>query len=572
MKLRHLIIISFVLTVLTIGAACACDDLNATLSAGEAENMGDGDSVQIDIGDVIVPDSEDYIGLSLPEDARGMLSVKVDNGTASLEKIKNDDDEYIINVKSPNSGSAIQISADEDEEWLICLDSLPLGKYNITVDYADFLKPSYNAHVQKTVTICNPEDEISLEKTYVYHDAESRIMIPQSLMADLKVFINTNNYPITNGYVDLSRLELGTYSIVITSKGRKIIDSTFNIGGIITAPESFTYKSSQAITLNLPEDATGSLVVMLDGSVISNQKLADGHAHYSLDGLITGSYGFRAIYDGDDYDVDDFEKLISVNPIVNIPSSMVVGENRYVTFEFGDGCSGQIRIEADMAYYASARVVNGRASVSLAGLEDGDVELYIVFNGNDGFRFDGIYTVEVASKTPRIVGLKNIKMQYGDAKTLKLTVWASNGRHAEKEEDFEIIIGKTSYDLEVGKNGVVKFKIDVAPGKYRIRAVYNDVSVEGVLIVKHLLKLKKVNVKKSAKRIVLKATLKKGMVGKKIVFKFNGKKFSAKTNKNGVAKVVIKSSLLSKLKVGKKITYQATYLKDSVKYKVKVKK
>ncbi|MBQ7740194.1 MAG: hypothetical protein IJT65_03055 [Eubacterium sp.] len=89
------------------------------------------------------------------------------------------------------------------------------------------------------------------------------------------------------------------------------------------------------------------------------------------------------------------------------------------------------------------------------------------------------------------------------------------------------------------------------------------------------LTLKKVTVKKSAKKLVLKATLKingKAVKGKKITFKFKGKKYNAKTNKKGVAKVTIKKSVLKKLKAGKKITYSATYGKSTAKKTVKVKK
>ena len=79
--------------------------------------------------------------------------------------------------------------------------------------------------------------------------------------------------------------------------------------------------------------------------------------------------------------------------------------------------------------------------------------------------------------------------------------------------------------------------------------------------------LNKVTVKKSAKKLVLTATLKKNsspLKSKKITFKFNGKTYNAKTNKKGVAKVTIKSSVLKKLKVGKSVVYNASYKKTKV--------
>ena len=74
--------------------------------------------------------------------------------------------------------------------------------------------------------------------------------------------------------------------------------------------------------------------------------------------------------------------------------------------------------------------------------------------------------------------------------------------------------------------------------------------------------LKTVKVKKSAKKLTLQATLKKGssaLKAKIVTFKFNGKTLKAKTNSKGIAKVKITKSVLNKLKVGKKIKYQASY-------------
>lgn len=94
-------------------------------------------------------------------------------------------------------------------------------------------------------------------------------------------------------------------------------------------------------------------------------------------------------------------------------------------------------------------------------------------------------------------------------------------------------------------------------------------------VAKTTIALKTVKVKKSVKKLVLQATLKQGknpLKNKKIIFKFNGKKYTAKTNKKGIAKFTIKKNILKKLKVGKKVKYQASYGKITVKKSVKIKK
>lgn len=93
--------------------------------------------------------------------------------------------------------------------------------------------------------------------------------------------------------------------------------------------------------------------------------------------------------------------------------------------------------------------------------------------------------------------------------------------------------------------------------------------------LKNTITLKTVNVKKSAKKLVLTATLKNGkklLKNKKVTFKFNGKTYKAKTNKKGVAKVTVTSSVLKKLRVGSTIYYQANYAKLHVKKLAKVNK
>jgi hypothetical protein len=100
-----------------------------------------------------------------------------------------------------------------------------------------------------------------------------------------------------------------------------------------------------------------------------------------------------------------------------------------------------------------------------------------------------------------------------------------------------------------------------------VNAFYGGIKVSNKIVVKKVLFTKNISKKKS-KKIKFKATLKQGkktLSKKKITFKVNGKKYTAKTNKKGIAKVNLKN-----LKVGKNKIY-TTYAGLTVKNTIRIK-
>ena len=168
-------------------------------------------------------------------------------------------------------------------------------------------------------------------------------------------------------------------------------------------------------------------------------------------------------------------------------------------------------------------------------------------------------------------------MYYFDGSKFNVKVYGNDGKIVGANQIVVIKINKKAYKVKTNKNGVASFKIPntVKPGTYALTATYAGQSIKKTVKAKQVLKANKLAVKKSAKKMVLKATLKNGnkaIKGKKITFKLNGKKYVVKTNKKGIAQKILKKNVINKLKIGKRYSVQVTYLKNTIKTTVTVKR
>ena len=194
----------------------------------------------------------------------------------------------------------------------------------------------------------------------------------------------------------------------------------------------------------------------------------------------------------------------------------------------------------------------------------------------DAYKLDYIaclkaYTVADDSK---IINNKDISVDYDGGKYFSVNVVTADGIPVVGAK-VTFTINKKTKTVTTNKNGIAKIKITDVPKKYTITTKYKGKTYKNTVTVKHVLKTSKVTVKKTAKKFTLKATLKingKLVKGKIIKFKFNGKTYKAKTNKKGIAQKILTKKVINKLKKGKTYAVKVTYLKDTIKTTVKVKK
>jgi hypothetical protein len=317
------------------------------------------------------------------------------------------------------------------------------------------------------------------------------------------------------------------------------------------------------IEVQLPKDAKGNVTVEYDG-VNYTESVENGVATISIPDLPAGDTTLDVKYSGDDiYSGKTIQTDVHVKKIIIVAENMSRGWNSGMDYqaklvdEDGNAIS-----DKNLVFTINANKYTGKTdSKGIAKINPvlavGTYSVTVSYPNAD----NATANLEIVK---RILENKDLTMDYKDGHKFRVRAIGDDGKP----------VGE---GVIVHKNGYAILPINLIPKKYVATSTYWNTEVKNKVVVKQILKIKKtVKVKKSARKLVLKATLKhtngKAIKGKVIKFKFRGKTYKAKTNKKGVAKVTIKKNVIKKLKKGKKYAYSARYIKDIVKGKVKVRK
>lgn len=359
--------------------------------------------------------------------------------------------------------------------------------------------------------------------------------------------------------------------------------ATFNVFTIALESYDLDYDENVAVVAVLPDGAEGMLGIEVDGIDPVSAQVVNGSAAFELSGLKPGNYTLHMTYQGTPIDLHADVDVTVIPKITNVDDLNTV--DNAIGIDLPSDATGSLTVTVDGNTTIVVPVENGTAKCSIENLTAGDHEITVAYEGNYP-SYSSTQTVSVAKGTPQTSVDAPSSITAGQSVTVPINLPSDATGVVLVDVD-----GKKYYADVI--DGVANVNVaglsagdKVLAYRYLGDDKYAEISGSATLKVvapkvapkvadKISLALKKVTVKKSAKKLVIKATLKingKAVKGKKVTFKFKGKKYTAKTNAKGIAKITVKKAVLKKLKVGKKVKYTATYGKKTAKKTVKVKK
>lgn len=400
---------------------------------------------------------------------------------------------------------------------------------------------------------------------------------------------NGTGYAEKNGYYyysfDVDNLSLGKHTLTVIANNSQYYMPT-NKSATFTLSNFKAYFSDpicygdQIWGFYGPGDMTGTVKFYLDDKLIDTQK-ADSISFYIPDDTKFGKHTLKFVYSGDKkYPKETLTKKITYNYMFfpwyrnymffNL-DHFAAGNKNVLTFEGPADFKGTVTLTIDGQKFTQKG--NGRYfNFDISKIKAGNYTAKVEYWGSGKFAKQS-YTMEIMI-LPKVVDIKasSVSVFYDSGSYYTIKILNTDGAPAQNIP-FTYFYNGIGHEKKTDSNGIYKFKISQKPGTYTIEITCKYSTISKKITVKHVVSLAGVKVKKSAKKLTLTATLKRGKTPLKnqaVTFKFNGKTYNTKSNSKGIAKVTIKSAVLKKLKAGKKITYQATYKKDTVKKTVKV--
>ena len=320
-------------------------------------------------------------------------------------------EDLIVKVNLPKDATGSVVVTADDKSKTVEIDrgiaianisSLNAGNKSIHVSYAgDSKYSSINGSKVITVNKKSPSISISADNIKYGESLKVKVEISDNISGDIIVSCGeiSKTVKAKNGLVstEISGLTAGSQIITAKFNGNfnygeasqlKTISVSKVIPNISVDANDIKYGETLNVKVNLPRDATGNVVISVDG-ISKTTAVKDGIANAEISGLTAGSKTVNVKYEGDgNYYSTSQTKQITVSkadtPIIIQADDIKTGENLIVTVNLNKDATGNVIVLVDDVSQVG-KIVNGSATVEVSSLTSGVKQINVRYDGDDNY-------------------------------------------------------------------------------------------------------------------------------------------------------------------------------------------
>ena len=355
------------------------DNYNAVGDSGKFSVAKVDSIIDVAVSDIKVGEDA-VISVKLLSDATGSVTVTV-NGKDYTETVVNG----VANVK---------------------VTDLKAGTYDVAVKYSG--DNNYNAAVATssfTVSKVDSTMDVTVNDIVFGGDLTVDVVLPGDATGEVVITVNGVDYhvAIENGKATgtIGGLVAGDYTVTVKyagddkytaveiAKGVNVAKAQPVLGVVIADVDygkGFVIEATLTGVNGAP--LSGNVIVTVAGKEYT-VKVTDGKGIATGDKLAAGTYGFAAVWAGDDnYNIvtenGDFKvNKVDSSVVVNV-NNIKVGEDAVISVKLASDATGEVVITVNGEDYTAA-IENGVASVTVSDLKAGDYTVAVKYTGDNNY-------------------------------------------------------------------------------------------------------------------------------------------------------------------------------------------
>ena len=513
------------------------DNYNAVGDSGKFSVAKVDSIIDVAVSDIKVGEDA-VISVKLLSDATGSVTVTV-NGKDYTETVVNG----VANVK---------------------VADLKAGTYDVAVKYSG--DNNYNAAVATssfTVSKVDSTMDVTVNDIVFGGDLTVDVVLPGDATGEVVITVNGVDYhvAIENGKATgtIGGLVAGDYTVTVKyagddkytaveiAKGVNVAKAQPVLGVVIADVDygnGFVIEATLTGVNGAP--LSGNVIVTVAGKEYT-VKVTDGKGIATGDKLAAGTYGFAAVWAGDDnYNIvtenGDF-KVNKVDSAIDVAvSDIKVGEDAVISVKLLSDATGEVVITVNGEDYTAA-IENGVASVTVSDLKAGDYTVTVKYSGDNNYNeanADAEFSVSKISDYNMDISVPEIK------EGVNSTIGVDLPKDATGTVTVEIDGKKYTVNVIDGTANVIVSGLSA--GDYNITTVYSgDAKYDSMTKKGNVTVIPNINVNLDVSdvemfyhdgtRLIAKLTDFQGkpIVNATIYFSINGVTYAKTTDANGTA-------------------------------------